>query len=241
MRGRLATVLGVLFAFGCVTVNFAAPVEVPPGLDPAPLDALLAKYVDERGLVKYRDWKASPADSAALRDWLAKLTGTGATGDDRTATLINAYNALTIQWILDNYPVKSIKRTENPWSAKRHRVGDRWVSLDEIEHDTLRPQAGYRVHAVLVCAARSCPPLRNRAFTAADLSAQLDDRFRVWLAREDLNSFDAGKGRAELSKIFSWYARDFTDLPAILRTYAPAAGEYQISYKAYNWSLNEQP
>lgn len=223
------------------TIAWAAPVEVPPGVDSAPLDALLAKYVNERGLVHYRAWNESAADRAALRDWLAKLTGTGAAGDDQTATLINAYNALTIQWILDNYPVKTIKATPNPWGAKRHRVGDRLVSLDEIEHDTLRPRAGYRIHAVLVCAARSCPPLRNRAFTANGLDAQLDERFRVWLARQDLNSFDPAKGRAELSKIFSWYAKDFPDLPAILRRYAPVAGDFKISYRGYNWSLNEQP
>ncbi len=225
----------------CAVFAVAAPVAVPPGVDPAPLDALLARYVDDRGLVNYRTWKDSAADSAALRDWLAKLTGSGATGDDQTSTLINAYNALTIQWILDNYPVPSIKRTANPWSAKRHRVGDRLVSLDEIEHDTLRPQAGYRVHAVLVCAAKSCPPLHQRAFTADGLDAQLDDRFRVWLARADLNSFDPGKARAELSKIFSWYAKDFPELPAVLRKYAPVAGDYKVGYKAYNWSLNEQP
>lgn len=223
-----------------VCSTFGAPVEVPGQVDPAPLDAMLRRYVDDRGLVNYRAWKASAADLEALKGWLAKLDGTGAVGDDKAATLINAYNALTIGWILHNYPVKSIKATNNPWGAKRHRLGGRLVSLDEIEHDTLRPQLGYRVHAVLVCAAKSCPPLRAGAFTANRLPDQLDDRFRVWLAREDLNSFDAGKGRAELSKIFSWYAKDFPDLTAVLAKYGPVKGEYKIGYKSYNWALNEQ-
>ena len=40
------------------------------------------------------------------------------------------------------------------------------VSLNDIENNVLRPEFGYRTHAVLVCAARSCPPLQQNAYSA---------------------------------------------------------------------------
>jgi hypothetical protein len=232
-------------------LSYGAPVEVPAGIDHAPYERLLQKYVTDRGLVDYKAWKASAEDLKALHEYTAQFAKAGpfATGHEKAAGLLNAYNALTLQWILENYPVKSIKSTSNPWDAKRWTVGGRPVSLDEIEHDTLRPLLGYRVHAVLVCAARSCPPLRNRAFEADRLEAQLDERMRVWLAREDLNQFLPAEQKVALSKIISWYRRDFETvaggLRAVLAQYAPAvpaeflASSYRIEYRKYDWNLNQ--
>ena len=89
---------------------------------------------------------------------------------------------------------------------------------------------------------------QNREGRVEDSSAallyQLDARMRAWLAREDLNHFSPQDGRAEVSKIFSWYGKDFEKaeggLPAVLKKYAPVAGEYKVSIKTYNWALNEQ-
>src|SRR5437879_2429003 len=130
----------------CVSVS-AAQVDVPHGINHETYDRLLKKYVNGRGLVDYAVWKASAEDFQALHDYTGQIAprGTYAEGNEKAASLINAYNALTIQWILDNYPTKSIKSTNNPWGAKRHNVGGRVVSLDEIEHDTLRPLVGYRI------------------------------------------------------------------------------------------------
>lgn len=216
----------------------AATVTVPRGVNHAPYDRLLQRYVDDRGQVNYRAWKDNAEDVQALRAYTAQFAATGQTTD--AASLINAYNALTIQWVLDHYPVNSIKDTDNPWSAKRHRVGGRAVSLDEIEHDTLRPRVGYRVHAVLVCAAKSCPPLRAGAFTADDLDRQLDDAMRRWLARADLNRFLPAENHLELSKLFDWYATDFGDLRVVLARYAPAVcPDCRVSHRSDDWSLNE--
>ena len=171
--------LGMIWLLTLTVTAHAAPVDVPKGVDHTQYDQLLKKYVSDRGLVDYKAWKASAEDLKALHDYTAKLAGGGpfAAGTEKAASLINTYNALTLQWILENYPTKSIKSTINPWGAKRHTVGGRVVSLDEIEHDTLRPQFGYRVHGTVVCAARSCPPLRNRAFAADKLDEQLGQRW----------------------------------------------------------------
>ena len=231
---------------------FGAPVDVPRGIDHTSYDALLKKYVNDRGLVNYKAWKETAADLKTLHDYTAKFSAGAPFADskEKAASLINAYNALTLQWILDNYPTKSIKSTSNPWGAKRHPVGGRTISLDEIEQETLRPQIGFRTHGTLVCAARSCPPLRAGAYTADKLDEQLDDAMRRWLAREDLNNFQPDKKRADLSKIFSWYGDDFKKADGGIRTvltkYAPSTlaeflkSDYKIDFQSYNWSLNEQ-
>jgi hypothetical protein len=252
-RGLLALVL--LAAASCrrEPVVSAAAVEVRAGVDHAEWSRLLRAYVDERGLVDYGSWKDSRADRAALGGYLQRLAAPAqppAAGAERAATLINAYNALTIAWVLDHYPTPSIRALDASFTAPRHPVGGRRVSLDQIEHEALRPQLGYRVHAALVCAARSCPPLRREAYSAADLEAQLDAAIAAWLAREDLNAFDPARAAARLSSIFQWFADDFAKaggVGEVLRRHGPPAARalaakpgFTTEYLPYDWALNDQ-
>ena len=78
--------------------------------------------------------------------------------------LINAYNAFTLRLILDYYPVRSIKdiRASKRWDDQRWRIGEAVFSLNQIEHEQIRPKfAEPRIHFALVCAAIGCPKLRN--------------------------------------------------------------------------------
>ncbi|HVR70036.1 MAG TPA: DUF547 domain-containing protein, partial [Vicinamibacteria bacterium] len=222
-------------------------------LDHAEWSQLLRTYVDERGLVDYASWKTSRDGRDALAAYLARLAGAPeppAGGDDRSASLINAYNALTVAWILDHYPTASIRALPDSFTAARHTLGGRPVSLDQIEHEALRPQVGYRVHAALVCAARSCPPLAREAFTAPALDRQLDAAMERWLARDDLNRFDAAGSRARVSSIFRWFAPDFEKAGGVARVIErhgppPARAlakrpELVIDYLDYDWTLNDQ-
>lgn len=103
------------------------------------------------------------ADVNALDAYLKQFSEkpqTPATGDDEAASLINLYNATTIRWILANYPTESIMALTDSFGAKRHEIGGRQASLNDIEHGTVRPLLGYRAHAVLVCSRRrSTPPI----------------------------------------------------------------------------------
>jgi len=124
------------------------------------------------------------------------------------------------------------------------------VSLDQIESQ-LRAMGDPRIHAALVCAARSCPPLRREAYVGRRLDQELDDNVRQWLADRSLNTFDSEHAQAEVSPIFKWYGKDFDSYPGglegFLRQYAPpdvkaALGErkFQIRFKNYDWGLNDQ-
>ena len=227
-------------------------VKFPAGIRHDAWDALLKKYVNAQGLVAYERWKGNPADRKALDDYLAQFapTGTAAVGADLTASAINAYNAFAVQWILQNYPTESILALSKSFARKAHLIGGRKVALNDIEHGTLRPAIGYRAHSALVCCARSCPPLQRSAYTASSVDAQITAAYRAWLAREDLNQFDAGSNRVRISSIFRWFKEDFEKaggVPTILTRYAPAEareflnkGGYKIEFLPYHWGLNDQ-
>jgi len=243
----LITLLSSLFAFG------GEPVTVPPGVNHDAWDDLLAKYVDDHGLVAYAEWKANRDDLKRLDEYLAqfeKTSATSATGDDKAASLINLYNALTVRTILENYPTESIQSLAKPFDAKRLKVGGMDISLDDIEHGTLRPLIGYRAHAVLVCAARSCPPLQRFAYREDKLDSQIDTAYLAWLGRDDLNRFLPNEKKVEISSIFNWFKEDFDKaggMKRVLPKHAPenarnflASGNYEIIYLPYNWGLNDQ-
>ena len=236
----------------------AQPVEPPKGIDHQPLNELLARYVNDQGLVAYAAWKESPEDRKNLRDYLAQFNAVGseaATGDERIASLINAYNAFTISFILDNYPTESIRLLDDEFKGKRYLIAGKLWSAEDIEIATLRPLIGWKMHSVVVCAARSCPPLLNEAYFADDWEEKMEERYRLWLARPDLNSYhpDQGwgsRGEVDISKIFSWHKVDFkgeVSVQDVLARFGPEKyraflekADYRIKYEDYHWGLNDQ-
>jgi hypothetical protein len=243
----------VLCLLGQVCGSAAPTLTVAAGIDPAPWDRLLRKYVDERGLVAYASWRSDAADLKALDDYLDRLAAVSAEpakGAEEIAALINAYNAFTIRWILANYPTESIRELDSSWNKARWNIGGTIVSLDQIENQSLRPLFGWRVHATIVCAARSCPPLQPTAYDAANLHALTDRAYRQWLGRKELNEFDVAGGKVRVSPIFKWFKADFTgdgELAAVLEKYGPPAQktfltrrQYELGYLDYDWGLNDQ-
>jgi hypothetical protein len=232
--------------------SFCNAVEVPAGIKHHAYDRLLKKYVNSQGLVAYEKWKGTAGDMKALDDYVAQFapSGSAAHGNERYASLVNAYNAFVLQWILKNYPTDSIWALKSSFKAKRHKLGGEIVSLNDIENEALRPEFGYRTHAVLVCAARSCPPLQQFAYTARALDDQAGRAFRAWLGRPDLNEFLIDKNEAKISSIFKWFKGDFEKVGGVksaLAKYAPAPArpmlerpDCKITYKSYNWGLNDQ-
>ncbi len=251
----LLIVLGLIFVSAAARAHSQTGenVDVRAGINHDEFDRLLKKYVNEQGLVNYGAWKQKAADLSALDKYLEQFAAkidNRAQGNERAASVVNAYNAFVLRWILSSYPTESIWQLKDSFSAKRNEIGGRKVSLDDIEHGTLRPLIGYRAHAVLVCAARSCPPLQRFAYTAGKFEDQDDEAFRAWLGSEDMNKFLPVEKKVEISSIFKWFKDDFQKaggIPTILGRYAPpavrdftASGKYEIKYLPYNWGLNDQ-
>ncbi|MGB3570945.1 MAG: DUF547 domain-containing protein, partial [Phormidesmis sp.] len=177
-----------------------------------------------------------------------------------------AYNSLTLKAIIDESPIKaSIKDIAGVWRFNRHGLLQGEQTLNNIEHDILRANfTEPRIHAALVCAAISCPYLRQEAFTGDQLDAQLDDQVRIFLSRSEVLEIDREKGEVKLSSIFDWFKEDWAagfstsegftgsdNERAVLnfisgyvdeadRDYLKA-GDYSIRYSDYDWSLNRQP
>jgi hypothetical protein len=247
------SITGSIFLGLIARAQTAENVDVRSGIKHEPFDRLLKKYVNDQGLVNYGAWKQSAADMAALDEYLKQFAAkidNPAQGNEKAASLVNAYNAFVLRWILPNYPTESIWQLKDSFTGKRNEIGGRQVALDNIEHGTLRPLIGYRAHSILVCAARSCPPLQRFAYTGDEFEEQDDRAYKAWLAREDLNKFLPNEKKVEISSIFKWFKQDFDKaggIPKILGRYAPepirefaASGNYTIKYLSYNWGLNDQ-
>ena len=218
-------------------------------------DALLQRHVDEAGWVDYAGFIA---DSAALNGYLDSIRKGHPnrqhwTRDEQLAYWINAYNAFTVKLITDHYPVASIKDIKSGipfvntvWDIKFITIEGREYDLNNIEHNIVRPVFNdARAHFALNCASYSCPPLQNRAYTAAELDEQLNRAARAFLADERRNRID-GQGPEYVSKLFSWYSGDFKhtapSVVAYLNRFAPVvipAGA-ELEYLDYDWSLNDQ-
>ena len=222
----------------------------PPLPDGNEWTRLLQGYVDDGGRVDYSRWKANGQDMKALDRYLERFAPAGGdlSSNGRIAELVNAYNAFIVRAVLDRYPVDSVRSIAGVFTALDHSFGGRKVSLDSMEH-TAVALGGYRVHAIFVCAAKSCPPLDRRAYDAATLKEREDERMRAWMARSDDFQFEPKQDLVRLPKYFDWYRADFgrEGVPAILSAYAPsrdrgwlARGAFRTEFLEYDWRLNDQ-
>jgi hypothetical protein len=210
---------------------------------------------DRKLLDNYRTQLAAVSE-ATLGTWAR---------DQQLAFWINAYNANTLATIIDHYPISrgsliglafpanSIWQIPGAFKSARHRVAGRVRSLDNIEHDVVRPDFREpRVHMALVCAARGCPPLRAEPFVSSRLNAQLDDQTRNYLGDRDHGlSWDSGTKRLAISTIFKWFADDFASAGGVRGFVAQHVGDPRLAaavrdtsnrlrYLDYDWTLNER-
>ncbi len=209
-------------------------------------DALLKKYVSPSGKVNYKGFKADrPNLQKYLRVLMSNPPKSTWSKNERKAYWINAYNAFTIELIVKNYPVKSIKdiASGKPWDLKFIKIGTKTYSLNDIEHNILRKNYGdSRIHFGIVCASYSCPKLVNKAFTTENVNSVLSANARQFINDPKRNKITSSS--AQISKLFEWFKDDFTksgSLKDYLNKYSKVKvnASTKITYMPYNWSLNE--
>ena len=243
--------------------------------------ALLKKHVvvvdgGKSSQARYTGFKQ---DQAALKAYLGALSRVSRAEFDgwskaqRMAFLINAYNAFTIEKILSRYPdIKSIwdfgKVFGNPFRDRFFTLLGSPTSLDQVEHETLRKPGAYdepRVHFAVNCASIGCPMLREEAYVAARLEAQLEEQARRFLSDRSRNRYNPREARLEVSRIFDWFKEDWTsgyrgyeEKAAPIRSreqyfggYAELladdpehrrqiqAGKVDLRFLEYDWGLND--
>ncbi len=170
------------------------------------------------------NYAALTADQAPLQRFVTELDSPASRGEptwnreQRMAFWINAYNAFTLQAIVDHYPIRagwltrqprnSIRQIDGVWTTLKWRAAGRFVTLDDIEHGILRPEfLDARIHFAVNCASVSCPPLAAEPYRARTLEAQLNAAARTYLASAEGLQM---RGRTiRVSSIFKWYGEDF--------------------------------
>lgn len=211
------------------------------------LDAYLIKQ-GENTLFQYAS--VTRDDKLKLKDYLYTLTQRDPRSFNKAeqyAYWVNLYNALTVNLILDNYPIKSITKlggffSFGPWGDKITKVAGQDLTLNDIEHRILRPiWQDPRTHYAVNCASLGCPNLQPEAFTSANTPILLEQA-----ATEFINSNKGALSQSnsvQLSSIFDWFSDDFgsqADLFKHLKRYKPelALDNKKIKFD-YNWDLNE--
>ena len=175
-----------------------------------------------------------------LKSLAAKIPDKTWNKDASLAYWINTYNAFTIKLILKNYPLKSITDLNGgkPWDVIWIELAGKKYSLNNIENDIIRPQfKDPRIHFALNCAAQSCPPLNNSAFTETNINGLLDNRAKNFI---NSSANDINATSIKISKIFDWYKEDFNNVYKFLNKYSNTKinSGAKIEYKVYDWSLN---
>ena len=217
---------------------------------------LLNKYVDDNGLV---DYKGVSSERAKLKSYLQNIGSNPPdknswSQEEQIAYWINAYNAYTIELILEYEPLESIKDIgskiqipffNSPWDIKFIEINGEKVDLNNIEHGILRKEFDEpRIHFAIVCASFSCPKLRNEAFVADKLENQLSDQTAHFINDPTRNEITSSV--IKISKIFRWFKGDFTKNGTIIDFLNQYSNTHinedaKIDYKDYNWDLNRQP
>ncbi|MYB34833.1 MAG: DUF547 domain-containing protein [Gammaproteobacteria bacterium] len=219
---------------------------------------ILETYIQENdGINLFGYSKVTDEDRASLNRYIAYLASLDVfslTAAQQFSFWTNLYNSLTILVILDEYPVKSIRDISSsllqrgPWKKKLVTVDGIKLSLDDIEHEILRPVFNdNRVHYAVNCASIGCPNLQQAAFTHETLDEMLDKAASEYINHP--RGVTVNQGHLTVSSIFKWYSDDFgqgqqdvinhmliyanDELAASLRTFS------RISGYAYDWDLNE--
>jgi len=203
---------------------------------------LTKKYVTGDGSVDYKRFKSN---KKAIEKYIETLTIEGPRDNwsynVRLAYWINLYNAVTVNLILDNYPLKSIMDINGgkAWDLKLINLAGEDLSLNDIEHNIIRKRFNEpRIHFAVNCAAKSCPKLLNEAFLPEMLERQLEKQTNYFIHNKDKNHISDEK--LDISSIFDWYGSDFGDVKTFIGKYEPSINsELAVSFQEYDWSLNE--
>ena len=212
---------------------------------------LLKRHVHQ-GEVNYKGFKAEEEMLDQYLAVLGRIDPDTLADHDQFAFYVNAYNAWTIKLILSAYPnIKSIKDLstflKSPWKKAIAAIDGKTLTLDNIEHDILRPTFhDPRVHFVINCASKSCPPLVSEPYEGKRLQQQLEDATLAFINDRGANYFK--KGTLYVSSIFKWFKADFNnDIVGFFRHYARGdlkeslathEGPIAVEFLKYDWRLN---
>lgn len=193
--------------------------------------------------VDYRKLVANSVGLDELIDQIKKQDLTALAESDKKAFLINSYNLLVINQVIENWPTKSVMEIGGFFESNKVVIGGKKMTLNDLENKEIRTVYNDpRVHFVLVCGANGCPPIINKAYLPATLNAQLDLQTKI--AMNNPNFIQVNEdGDVKISEIFNWYKEDFLakgNIIEYINSYRdiPISVEQKPRYYPYDWSIN---
>ena len=188
--------------------------------DPATeLDRVFDLYIRD-GLVYY---SALRAERVVIDRFLASIRdvppGFGSWDpDSRKAFWLNAYNAIVLETILDQYPIRgsspeypsnSVRQIAGAFDREEHQVAGRRVTLDAIETDILSELGDPRVFLALGRGAVDGGRLRSETYRATRVDEQLTQIVREFATTPRYFDLDRFGQRLRVSAIFGWREPEF--------------------------------
>ncbi len=214
-----------------------------------PFNEILKTYVS-KGKIDYAGLKANEADFKKFEAYVdavatAKIDGTN---DAKLAFYLNAYNATVMKAVIERLPLESVMKVDGFFNKVNHKIGGKEMTLDHLENKVVRPEfKDARVHFGLVCGAKSCPPLKNKAFTEKNVQSLLEKNTKSFIP--SATKVDGEK--VTTSKLFEWFADDFKgaegSIEKYLAKYLPMhkdlleSGKAKVGFSEYSWVLNDKP
>ncbi len=253
----------------CATQKTQTEIQIEASFDAS--YPTYARLLDSSVVGELVDYEWLAANRAPLDTTVARFASLDSGGyetmsrQDRMALWLNAYNAITLRSIIDHHPVRSIKEIDGVWTGTTWPVAGRTVTLDQIEHDILRPVfEDARIHFAVNCASIGCPPLAEVPYIGDSLDVQLDRMARRFVNDPERTMIDSASGVMTVTEIFDWFGEDFvgqfqpahdteglsqTERAVVgfvityaddsLRAVVTSRGNWEIAYRDYDWSLND--
>lgn len=204
-------------------------------------DLFFKEYAIE-GNIKYGDLKQNRTDLALLVDFIGETPVNNVDVYRRKAYLVNCYNLLVINAVLDNYPIEKVSDTNKFFKKDKHKVGKEMMTLDYLEYKVIfKEYKDPRLHFVLVCAARGCPPIPSFAYTPGDVNNQINRQCQLALDNPSFLYLEKENNTVKLSPIFKWYKDDFfPSIPEFINAHRSTKipQDYSLGYYEYDWTLN---
>lgn len=281
----LILVLFALWRFNTQSQHYAIDVPLPENFPKnsfihQQFEQLLKRFVSSDGTIQYQQWFDEPNAHYQLKQYLAAVAKFSpenahprfASDQDELAYWIYSYNAIVIHLILSNWPLESVTDIKAPielvkglgfFYNQKFVVGGKSYNLYELEQQKMiKANADPRLHFVLNCGSKSCPPMRPSLPVGAQLSPFLEQATHDFI--NDINNvkFDQQTGKIKLSMIFKWYIDDFSQY-ALNHLYQgnspisqeqsllifidfyrnekllPATTKIDVYFMSYQWDINK--
>lgn len=195
-----------------------------------------------QGNIKYNNLKQDRTELKLLVDFIGETSINSVEVYRRKAYLVNCYNLLVINAVLETYPIEKVADTNKFFKKNKHKVGKEMMTLDYLEYKVIfKEYEDPRLHFVLVCAAKGCPPIPSFAYTPGDLNDQINRQCQLALDNPSFLYLEPETSLVKLSPIFKWYKEDF--FPSVSEFINAHRSEkipmdFSLDFYDYDWTLN---